>query len=159
MAGRRRSPRRGAPARWRRGHGGLARGCDSLAGRTSCSVKAQSPLWRHGRWARLWVQSVKQRSGRVTGPSCLLNGPLSRDYVVWPDSCGELDVLRDGLFDRAAYMKGAWFYRDVAGEIGAESLDLALAAVFAASSGEAAPYAGCTRRHPRGQRVRPVVAR
>lgn len=70
--------------------------------------------------------------------SAILNGPLSRDYVVWPDSCGELDVLDDGLFGRAAYMKGAWFYRDVAEEIGAESLDLALAAVFVASSGEAA---------------------
>ena len=83
------------------------------------------------REAEVWDGYRSELSG-------ILNGPLSRDYAVWPDSCGELDVLDDGIFGRATYLKGAWFYRDVAEEIGAESLDEALATVFANSSGRAA---------------------
>jgi hypothetical protein len=52
------------------------------------------------------------------------------DRVVLPDSCGELDVLEDGLFGDGAYMKGAWFWQQVAEEVGAEALDDALAGFF-----------------------------
>ncbi len=60
------------------------------------------------------------------------------DYVVLPDSCGELDVLDDGLFGDAVYMKGAFFWGQVAEAVGAEALDDAMAGFFAEHVGGAA---------------------
>ncbi len=61
------------------------------------------------------------------------------DGVAWPDTaCNEIDILEDGLFSDVPYMKGAFFFRDVADEIGAELLDEVLAAFYQARRGEAA---------------------
>ncbi len=48
----------------------------------------------------------------------------------WPDSCGQVDVLKDNLYTNAPYMRGAFFYRAVALKIGADQLDAALKAFY-----------------------------
>lgn len=63
---------------------------------------------------------------------------ITGDHVVLPESCGEVDVLEDGLFSDAVYMKGAWFWREVAELVGAEALDAALAGFFVEHAGDAA---------------------
>ncbi|MFH1436100.1 MAG: M1 family aminopeptidase [Pseudomonadota bacterium] len=63
----------------------------------------------------------------------------SRDGIAWPDSCGVVDIIDDGLFSRVPYIKGAYFYRAVADEIGAEELDSVLSLFFEAHVGG---YAG-----------------
>ncbi len=60
------------------------------------------------------------------------------ESIAWPDSCGEVDIIDDGLFAQVPYLKGALFYRAVADEVGADALDSALAAFYAAHAGEAA---------------------
>jgi hypothetical protein len=60
------------------------------------------------------------------------------DAIAWPDSCGEVDILESGLFSRIPYMKGAFFYRAVADEVGADVLDGVLASFFEAHAGQAA---------------------
>lgn len=68
-----------------------------------------------------------------------LNGVFaSDDRVAWPQSCGTVDVLKDGLFSQAPYMKGAFFYRAVADQIGKEALDQALGSFYRAHVGKAA---------------------
>jgi aminopeptidase N len=51
---------------------------------------------------------------------------------VWPQSCGQVDVIKDNLFSEAPYMRGAFFYKGVADKVGAANLDHALAAYFQA---------------------------
>jgi hypothetical protein len=88
-------------------------------------------------------------TGQVSGPSA--EAAIWADYeatldwviatsdgVAWPDSCGEVDILADGLFSAVPYMKGAFFYRAVADEVGADVLDGVLAGFYAAHAGEAA---------------------
>jgi aminopeptidase N len=58
------------------------------------------------------------------------------DGVAWPASCGEVEILE--LFSDIPYIRGAYFYRAVAAEVGAAALDAALAAFYAAHAGEAA---------------------
>lgn len=60
------------------------------------------------------------------------------DDIVWPDSCGEVDLLEDGLWSNVLYMKGAFFYRDVAAAIGADVLDTVFASFYLEYVGEAA---------------------
>lgn len=62
----------------------------------------------------------------------------SADRVAWPQSCGTVDVLKDGLFSQAPYMKGAFFYRAVAAQIGKEALDQALGSFYRAHVNRAA---------------------
>ncbi len=59
------------------------------------------------------------------------------DIIAWPDSCGEVDLLKDGLFSNIVYMKGAFFYKAVADEIGAETLDQVLSDFYMAGVGQA----------------------
>jgi aminopeptidase N len=58
--------------------------------------------------------------------------------VAWPASCGEIDVLEDGLFCSIPYMKGAFFFRALAARVGADAVDRALAAFYAEHRGRAA---------------------
>jgi aminopeptidase N len=60
--------------------------------------------------------------------------------LVWPQSCGVVDVIKDKLFTDAPYMRGAFFYKAIADNpnVGAEKLDQALAAFYAAHKGGAA---------------------
>ncbi len=61
----------------------------------------------------------------------------SEDIIAWPDGCGEVDILRDGLFSNIVYMKGAFFFRALSQEIGVETLDGVLASFYRAHRGEA----------------------
>lgn len=60
------------------------------------------------------------------------------DGIAWPDSCGEVDIIEDGLFSSVPYIKGAYFYRAVADEIGAGALDDILSLFFTTYVGQAA---------------------
>jgi len=60
------------------------------------------------------------------------------DGIAWPDSCGEVDILEDGLFSLVPYIKGAYFYAAVADAVGEEELDAVLAEFFVQHVGEAA---------------------
>lgn len=55
---------------------------------------------------------------------------------VWPQTCGTIDVLKDKLFTRAVYDRGEFFYKGIADKIGADKLDQALAAFYAAHHGD-----------------------
>ena len=55
---------------------------------------------------------------------------------VWPQSCNTVDILKDDLFTNAPYMRGAFFYRGVALKVGADKVDQALAAFYAAHQGK-----------------------
>jgi aminopeptidase N len=88
-------------------------------------------------------------TGQVAGASAeaevwsdyeyLLNYYVNNDDdIAWPDSCGEVDILEDGLYSGVPYYKGAYFYRAVADEIGAGALDDILSLFFTTYVGEAA---------------------
>jgi aminopeptidase N len=60
------------------------------------------------------------------------------DRVSWPDSCGRVDILRDGLFSNLPYMEGAFFYKAVADAVGADVLDGVISRFYLAHQGRAA---------------------
>jgi aminopeptidase N len=61
------------------------------------------------------------------------------DGIAWPDeTCNEVDVLEGGTFLVVPYMKGAYFYRALAEQIGADALDAVLATFFQERVGTAA---------------------
>jgi len=76
----------------------------------------------------LWSSHDSQLNTIVSGPG---------DHVAWPDSCGEVDILAD-LYTNVPYLKGAFFYRAVAAEIGADTLDGILRLFFETYGGQAA---------------------
>ena len=57
---------------------------------------------------------------------------------VWPEGCNEIDIIDDGLFTNAPYIRGAFFYRAVARKVGADVLDEVLATFYRAHAGKAA---------------------
>lgn len=63
-----------------------------------------------------------------------------RDHVAWPDSCNEVDILKE-LYTSVPYMKGAFFYRAVAAAVGVDKLDQVIAKFYAAHVGKAAGMA------------------
>ncbi len=63
---------------------------------------------------------------------------MSGALKVWPQTCGEIDVIADNLFTRAPYVRGAFFYRALALRLGAEVVDGILAAFYVEHAGEAA---------------------
>jgi aminopeptidase N len=62
------------------------------------------------------------------------------DVIAWPETCGEVDLLDDGLFSNIVYMKGAFFWRDVAEQVGPEVLDGVLARFYQQRVGTAARF-------------------
>ncbi len=58
--------------------------------------------------------------------------------IAWPEGCGEVDILADGLFSDAPYIKGAYFFLALERRIGAAAVDAALTAFYAEYAGEAA---------------------
>lgn len=60
---------------------------------------------------------------------------------VWPRTCNTVDVLKDNLFTNAPYMRGAFFYKAVAGKVGADKVDQALAAFYREFAGKPARMA------------------
>ncbi|HEY5950707.1 MAG TPA: hypothetical protein VIV40_34685, partial [Kofleriaceae bacterium] len=63
---------------------------------------------------------------------------ISGSALVWPDSCGSIDILADNLYQNAPYIRGAFFYKAVADKVGAGKLDEALAAFYQAHAGGSA---------------------
>lgn len=61
-----------------------------------------------------------------------------RNTIARPPSCAPMDLVKSPLLSDVPYMKGAFFYRSVAEEIGAETVDRALAAFYRANAGQAA---------------------
>ncbi|MDB4952808.1 MAG: metallopeptidase [Myxococcales bacterium] len=55
--------------------------------------------------------------------------------LVWPQTCGKVDVLKDHLFTNAPYMRGAFFYKAVADKVGAGLVDRALSTYYLAHAG------------------------
>ncbi|MCU7936136.1 MAG: hypothetical protein KZQ99_14875 [Candidatus Thiodiazotropha sp. (ex Dulcina madagascariensis)] len=62
----------------------------------------------------------------------------SENKIAWPEGCRRIDILDDGLFGEAPYMKGAFFFRELERAIGKAKLDQALRAFYRANKGEAA---------------------
>ncbi len=60
------------------------------------------------------------------------------NHPVWPRTCNAVDILKDNLFTNAPYMRGAFFYRAVAGKVGADKVDQALAAFYRDYAGKSA---------------------
>jgi hypothetical protein len=66
---------------------------------------------------------------------------LPADALVWPKTCGRVDILKDHLFTNAPYSRGALFYRAIAQHIGADALDRVLARFYAEHAGKSARMA------------------
>ena len=61
--------------------------------------------------------------------------------VAWPQSCGEVDVLADGLFSEVPYVKGAAFLRAVEQKIGRATFDEAMQTFYGRWKAKAAGMA------------------
>ncbi|WP_437932418.1 M1 family aminopeptidase [Sorangium sp. So ce291] len=61
-----------------------------------------------------------------------------RNTIALPDTCNEIDILSDPLWSPVPYMKGAFFFREVAETIGVDVLDRTLGAFYTANVGDAA---------------------
>jgi len=57
--------------------------------------------------------------------------------IAWPQGCGVVDILEDGLFSDAPYVKGAFFFRALEAAIGRDALDQVLASFFSQFVGRA----------------------
>lgn len=58
--------------------------------------------------------------------------------VAWPQSCGQVDILKDGLFSRVPYVKGAYFYRALEERVGRVMFDRAVSTFYQRWAGKAA---------------------
>lgn len=56
----------------------------------------------------------------------------------WPQGCNKIDIIKDNLFTDLPYMQGAFFYKDVAEQIGAEVLDGVLSRFYLAHKNQPA---------------------
>jgi aminopeptidase N len=68
----------------------------------------------------------------------LMGAVAGGDGIAWPESCGQVDILRDGLFSSIPYMKGAFFYKAVEAQVGKPALVRALARFYRERKGQAA---------------------
>ena len=62
--------------------------------------------------------------------------------IALPTTCNVIDLFNDPLWSTVPYMKGAYFFREVAKAIGAGVLDGALAEFYKANVGKAATMQG-----------------
>ena len=53
----------------------------------------------------------------------------------WPTGCNKIDIIKDNLFTNLPYMEGAYFYKDVAAQVGADVLDGVLHRFYMAHRG------------------------
>jgi aminopeptidase N len=58
--------------------------------------------------------------------------------IAWPQGCGDIDILDDGLFSSIPYMKGAMFFRALEQRIGVDALMDVLATFYQERVGTAA---------------------
>lgn len=96
----------------------------------------------------LTARALAEVGGDTAGEELWLAYEDDLDWVVeteeiesWPDSCGEVDILEDGLFSLGPYMRGAFFYRAYAELVGVDELDAALGSFFQDHVGQAATMA------------------
>lgn len=57
--------------------------------------------------------------------------------IAWPEGCNEIDILEDGLYGAAPYMKGAFFFKHLEYKLGKDVLDRLLRDFFIMNSGHA----------------------
>ena len=93
----------------------------------------------------LTARAIEQVGEPGAGEEVWADNQDTLDYVVqfadgiaWPEGCGDVDILADGLFSLVPYYKGAFFYRAVADEIGVDALDEVLSSFFVEHVGGAA---------------------
>ena len=56
----------------------------------------------------------------------------------WPKGCNEIDIIKDNLFTNLPYMQGAFFYKDVAAQVGVDELDAVIGRFYVAHKNQAA---------------------
>jgi aminopeptidase N len=56
----------------------------------------------------------------------------------WPTGCNQIDIIKDKLFTNLPYMEGAFFYKDVAAQVGADKLDTVLSKFYMSHRGKPA---------------------
>jgi aminopeptidase N len=66
----------------------------------------------------LWTRYQERLDSAMSSPNTL--------KIAWPDSCGAIDIVADGLFSHIPYMKGAFFFRALEERVGVTALDAAL---------------------------------
>jgi hypothetical protein len=87
--------------------------------------------------------------GATAGPA--MEAQIWRDYQeelddaietggapAWPTGCNRIDIIRDDLFTNLPYMQGAFFYKDVAAQVGADVLDQVIGRFYRAHKNKAA---------------------
>jgi len=58
----------------------------------------------------------------------------------WPTGCNQIDIIEDKLFTNLPYMQGAFFYKDVAAQVGADKLDAVLSKFYNTHKNRAATF-------------------
>jgi hypothetical protein len=58
--------------------------------------------------------------------------------IAWPEGCNEIDILEDGLYGNAPYMKGAFFFKHLEYELGHDQFDRLLRDFYTENRGKAA---------------------
>ncbi|PVV06436.1 MAG: hypothetical protein B6D82_17915 [gamma proteobacterium symbiont of Ctena orbiculata] len=61
----------------------------------------------------------------------------SENKIAWPQGCNEIDILEDGLFGTAPYMKGAFFFKHLESVLGSNRFDRLLRDFYRANRGGA----------------------
>ncbi len=56
----------------------------------------------------------------------------------WPRGCNQIDIIKDNLFTNLPYMQGAFFYKDVAAQVGVDVLDGVIGRFYVAHRNKAA---------------------
>ncbi|MES9828115.1 MAG: M1 family aminopeptidase [Candidatus Thiodiazotropha sp.] len=62
----------------------------------------------------------------------------NENMIAWPEGCNEIDILQDGLYGTAPYMKGAFFFKHLEYKLGRELLDRIMREFFSNNIGRAA---------------------
>ncbi|MEW8049807.1 MAG: M1 family aminopeptidase [Candidatus Thiodiazotropha sp.] len=65
----------------------------------------------------------------------LQNG--NENKIAWPEGCNEIDILEDGLYGMAPYMKGAFFFKHLESMLGSDLLDRLLREFYITNTGQA----------------------
>ncbi len=79
--------------------------------------------------ARQWASYASQLAG------------LGGAQPVWPAGCNQIDIVKSGLYTKAPYIRGAYFFRALALKLGAPAVDKVLARFYSAHAGRAASMA------------------
>jgi aminopeptidase N len=92
------------------------------------AARALAQVGGAGAEARVWAEYQEELDAAIAEGGA----------PAWPQGCGQIDILRDQLFTNLPYMQGAFFYKDVAAQIGAEKLDKIISDFYKANRNKAA---------------------